>query len=484
MPVQVRDLVATPWENEGRHGIAFRAADQAPVGSGGQGERAVIGAASDPAAGHWPGWSLAVAVVLVSGLLLAGPALRRRYPVGWWLLVGFPVAAFRVARTWRPLMAGCGLAVSRKAALTVVSGLVGNGSPPPQPRVPRRGAIRPTPGGFWFVVRMLPGQVSEDFVKAASAMAHDWQVHAVRVTSPKPGFVRVTASASDPLQEPRAPKRLGSDRVLHVVVGVLETGAQWVIDLRRVPHWLIVGATRSGKSTLINALVAGLAPQPVALVGIDCKGGMELSLFERRLSALATNRAQAVKLLTALVDLTLERMTLCRAARVRNIWGLPDGERPVPVVVIVDEIAELFLVAGRSEKDEAQAAATALIRLAQLGAALGVFLVVAGQRVGSDLGPGVTALRAQLGGRVCHRVADPGTAEMALGDLNPDALQAAQGIAPEQAGTAVLASADGWERARSHLITEDDAERIAAEYAHLTPHLPKLATSAEGREVA
>ncbi|MFD0001626.1 FtsK/SpoIIIE domain-containing protein [Streptomyces sp. NPDC127178] len=421
-----------------------------------------------------PGWVLVVAAVLVSGLLLAGPALRRRYPVAWWLLLGFPVAAFRVMQTWRPLMAGCGLAVSRRPALTVVSGLVANGAPPPQPRVPRRGLIRPTSGGFVLLVRLLPGQVPEDFVKAAPAMAEDWQVHAVRVTSWKPGLVRIVASAADPLAAPRMPKQRGPAHLLRVTVGALETGAAWVLDLRRVPHWLIVGATRSGKSTLINALVAGLAPQPVALVGIDCKGGMELSLYEPRLSALATNREQAVRLLAALVDLTLDRMTVCRAARVRNIWGLPDKERPVPVVVIVDELAELFLVASRNEKDEAQAAGTALIRLAQLGAALGVFLVVAGQRVGSDLGPGVTALRAQLGGRVCHRVADPGTAEMALGDLNPDALKAAQAITPEQAGTAVLASGDGWERARSHLITEAEAEAVAAEYAHLAPVLSEL----------
>ncbi|MGW2638605.1 FtsK/SpoIIIE domain-containing protein [Streptomyces sp. NPDC001348] len=421
-----------------------------------------------------PSWVLVAAAVLVSGLLLAGPALRRRYPVAWWLLLGFPVAAFRVMQTWRPLMAGCGLAVSRRPALTVVSGLVGNGAPPPQPRVPRRGLIRPTSGGFVLLVRLLPGQVPEDFVKAAPAMAEDWQVHAVRVTSWKPGVVRIVASASDPLAAPRAPKQRGSGHLLRVAVGVLETGAAWVVDLRRVPHWLIVGATRSGKSTLINALVAGLAPQHVALVGIDCKGGIELSLYEPRLSALATNREQAVRLLSALVDLTLDRMSLCRSARVRNVWGLPDKERPVPVVVIVDEIAELFLIANRSEKDEAHAAGTALIRLAQLGAALGVFLVVAGQRVGSDLGPGVTALRAQLGGRVCHRVADPGTAEMALGDLNPDALKAAQAITPEQAGTAVLASGDGWERARSHLITEAEAEAVAAEYAHLTPVLSEL----------
>ncbi|WP_328513571.1 FtsK/SpoIIIE domain-containing protein [Streptomyces mirabilis] len=422
----------------------------------------------------WPSWFPVVAAVLVSGLLLIGPALRRRYPVTWWLLLGFPVACCRLIRTWRPLMAGCGLAVSRRPALTVVSGLVGKGAPPPQPLVPRFRLIRPTTGGFWLLVRLLPGQVPEDFVKAAPAMAENWEVHAVRVTSRKPGTVRITASVTDPLAFPRIPKQRGPAHLLRVAVGALETGAAWVIDLRRVPHWLIVGATRSGKSTLINALVAGLAPQPVALVGVDCKGGMELSLYEPRLSALATNREQAVRLLAALVDLTLDRMTVCRAARVRNIWGLPEQDRPVPVVVIVDEIAELFLVASRNEKDEAQAAGTALIRLAQLGAALGVFLVVAGQRVGSDLGPGVTALRAQLGGRVCHRVADPGTAEMALGDLNPDALKAAQAITPEQAGTAVLASGDGWERARSHLVTEAEAEAIAAEFAHLTPHLPEL----------
>ncbi|WP_328493947.1 FtsK/SpoIIIE domain-containing protein [Streptomyces sp. NBC_00414] len=427
----------------------------------------------------WPSWVLLVATVLVSGLFITAPVLRRRYPLAWWLLLGFPATALRVMYTWRALMAGCGLAVSRRPALTVVSGLVGNGAPPPQPRVPRRGLVRPTAGGFWLLVRLLPGQVPEDFVKAAPAMAEDWQVHAVRVTSWKPGTVRVAASVSDPLAAPRVPKQRGPGRLLRVAVGVLETGTAWVLDLRRIPHWLIVGATRSGKSTLINALVAGLAPQPVALVGIDCKGGMELSLYEPRLSALATNREQAVQLLTALVDLTLDRMTVCRAARVRNIWGLSDKERPVPVVVIVDEIAELFLVASRNEKDEAQAAGTALIRLAQLGAALGVFLVVAGQRVGSDLGPGVTALRAQLGGRVCHRVADPGTAEMALGDLNPDALKAAQAITPEQAGTAVLASGDGWERARSHLITEVEAEAVAAEYAHLTPVLSELHVEAQ-----
>jgi S-DNA-T family DNA segregation ATPase FtsK/SpoIIIE len=143
-------------------------------------------------------------------------------------------------------MAGCGLAVSRKAALTVVSGLVGNGAPPPQPRVPRRGPLRPTRSGFWFVVRLLPGQLPADFAKAAPAMAETWQVHGVRATPIRPGYVRLDASAADPLASPRITDQRGSGRLLRVVVGVLETGQHWVVDLREIPHWLIVGATRSG----------------------------------------------------------------------------------------------------------------------------------------------------------------------------------------------------------------------------------------------
>jgi S-DNA-T family DNA segregation ATPase FtsK/SpoIIIE len=163
-------------------------------------------------------------------------------------------------------------------------------------------------------------------------------------------------------------------------------------------------------------------------------------------------------------------MALCRAHGARNVWTLPEGLRPVPVVVLVDEVAELFLMADKSEKDEVSRTATALLRVAQLGRAFAVYLIVCGQRIGSDLGPGVTALRAQLSGRVCHRVNDPETANMTLGDLDPAALDAARAIPAETPGVCVVAGQDGaWHRARSVYVPEHEAEQAAREYAHLTP---------------
>jgi S-DNA-T family DNA segregation ATPase FtsK/SpoIIIE len=150
-------------------------------------------------------------------------------------------------------------------------------------------------------------------------------------------------------------------------------------------------------------------------------------------------------------------------------WSLPeDIERPIPIVVLVDEVAELFLMATRDEKAEIAETATHMIRVAQLGRALGVHLVVAGQRIGSDLGPGVTALRSQLSGRVCHRVNDPETASMTLGDLDPAALDAARAISAAVPGVAVVASdSGGWNTARAGLVTTATAEATAGQWSDL-----------------
>ncbi|MEU5044325.1 FtsK/SpoIIIE domain-containing protein [Streptomyces griseorubiginosus] len=416
---------------------------------------------------------LAVALAALAWVLLVGDLVRRHRPVWHWYVAGYPVTTCRVLFTWRRVALLNDLSVSRLPSRTVVGHLFVKGDPV-RPVAPRLSFPRATRMGLAVTVRLHAGQTPATYMKAADALVHAWKVHAVRVTSPERGVVLLTAMASDPLQRPglaTAPTEL-----LSALIGALESGGAWVMNLRLVPHWLIAGATRSGKSTLLARLITQLAPQPVALVGIDCKGGMELGLFAERLSALATCRREAVAILSALVVDMQDRMSGCRSAGVRSIWELPDSLRPIPVVVIVDEIAELYLSDGtRESKAEADQCSTLLLRLAQLGAALGLHLVVAGQRVGSDLGPGVTALRAQLGGRICHRVNDPGTAEMTLGDLNKDAVAVAQAITAEERGVAVCSGPDGgWSRARSHLTPTEEAVSTARKYSGMTPELLAL----------
>ncbi|MEU7094335.1 FtsK/SpoIIIE domain-containing protein [Kitasatospora aureofaciens] len=416
-------------------------------------------------------WLALLATVLV--LLIIAPGLRRNYPYVWWCLLGYPATAVRVRVTWRRLTTNLGLAVAKRPGRALLGDLVVRGDPL-KPVPPRLGAPKLRRGGLDVRVRLHPGQVPDHLLSAVEALTHAWRVHAVRLSSDELGFVNLSALAWDPLRAPIVPYQL-KQRALRVVVGLLEDGRARMIDFRRAPHWLVVGATRSGKSTLIAALVKELAPQRVALFGIDLKGGMELPLFEDRLSALASTRAEAARLLAELVAETEARMQLCRSVGARSIWDLPGKLCKLPIVVIVDEVAELYLMATREDKAEVGEISTNLLRLSRLGAALGIHLVIAGQRVGSDLGPGVTALRAQLAGRICHRVSDSGTAEMALGDLNKDALAAAQRITLAEQGVAITADTDGqWRRARSIHVTPEQARRAARKYARLAPAWPGL----------
>jgi S-DNA-T family DNA segregation ATPase FtsK/SpoIIIE len=403
-----------------------------------------------------------------------------------WYVSGYPVMVVRMLLTWRALCMEAGLTVTRRASQAVLSGDLVVGGRELRPALPRLGLPVPTPQGVRVRIRMRPGQTVAGYLAASDAMAHAWQAYGVRVASTRRGWITATVIAGDPLLRQGSGVLGRPSRLLAAVVGRTEDGEPWEIDFRAVPHWLVIGATRSGKSVLLAALVFGLAPQPVALVGIDCKGGMELSLFEGRLSALACSANEAVALLGALVAELEDRMATCKANGARSVWELPEGSRPVPVVVLVDEVAELYLTDGSREgKQRAAAASTALLRLAQLGAALGMHLIVAGQRVGSELGQGVTALRAQLGGRICHRVNDPETAAMVLGDLAPDAVAVAQTIGEAEQGVAVITDGGSWVRARSTYTSADQSRLTARQFAKITPDMPGLVHAiADAREGA
>ncbi|MER7838512.1 FtsK/SpoIIIE domain-containing protein [Streptomyces sp. NPDC096040] len=409
---------------------------------------------------------------------------RAKHPAVYWSAVGGPISTVRLLSSYGSVMEACGLTVapSRLRVLAVKATTRREVRPVP----PRRGIIRPTSTGLRLRLRLAPGQEPADVAASAERLRHAWGVHAVYVTTVKPGVVELRLVGYDVLRRVRMPRKVGGG-FLKVPVALREDAMPFVRDYRTVPHQLTLGATLSGKSMYLRHLIAGLARQDgVALVGIDCKRGVELAPFAARLSALATDPDEAAELLPVLVkemedryDLIKERQGIAPSTPdeeiTSDIWGLPETERPVPIVLFVDEVAELFLTATRKDEERRDEMVTQLIRLAQLGRAAGIYLEVCGQRFGAELGKGATMLRAQLTGRVCHRVNDEASAKMALGDIAPEAVFAACSIAPEMPGLAVAGdTSGGWSRIRTPYLSLGDAAETCRDSAHLVPDLPSL----------
>ncbi|MEU0916135.1 FtsK/SpoIIIE domain-containing protein [Streptomyces cyaneofuscatus] len=420
-------------------------------------------------------------VIEVAGALSAAGGLgyaKARSPRVFWSLVGAPVARVRFTLTYRATMDVCGLTVqpSRLRAF-MVRNLARR--PDVQPVPPQVRRVRYSTTGMRAILRLPAGLEPADVAAASERLRHAWGVHSVHAVEVKPGFVELRMTGYDVLRRVKMPRRLPRKLLagpLVVPVALREDGTAFVRDYQKIPHSLTLGANQSGKSMYQRNLVSGLAKLQVGLVGIDCKRGVEQRGYAPRLSALAITPDEASGLLEALVGEMEERFDVLSDHGVSDLWGLPAAVRPVPLVVLVDEVAELFLVSAKKDEDRRDRMVMHMIRLAQMARAVGIYLEVCGQRFGSDLGKGATMLRAQLTGRVVHRVNDKQTADMGLGDIAPDAVFAVTAIAPDRPGVAVAGdSSGGWSRIRTPAMTPAEAVAICREYAHLTPHIAALA---------
>ncbi|MFJ7153516.1 FtsK/SpoIIIE domain-containing protein [Streptomyces sp. NPDC101118] len=413
------------------------------------------------------------------GLPLAGLGgglgyAKARAPRVYWSLVGLPAAQVRFATTYRSTMDVCGLTVQPSRLRAFMARNIARRSDV-QPVPPKVRWVRGTSTGLRVTLRLPAGLEPADVAAASERLRHAWGVHSVNVVEIKPGFVELRMTGYDVLRKVRMPRRVPA-KPLAVPVALREDGTAFVRDYLKVPHALTLGANQSGKSMYQRNLVAGLARLPVALVGIDCKRGVEQTGYAPRLSALAITPDEASGLLDALVAEMEDRFDLLSAHGAADVWALPENVRPVPIVLLVDEVAELFLVAVKKDEERRDRMVTQMVRLGQMARAAGIFLEVCGQRFGSDLGKGATALRAQLTGRTVHRVNDKQTADMGLGDVAPDAVVAVMVLRADMPGVAVAGdSSGGWSRIRTPELSAAKAAAICAEYAHLTPVLPLLA---------
>ena len=257
----------------------------------------------------------------------------------------------------------------------------------------------------------------------------------VRVVSPIPGKSTIGVEVPNPVRDD---VRLGSlihsqvfernPGYLPLFLGMDVAGNPIIEDLTSMPHLLIAGATGAGKSVCINAILLSLlltrTPEQVRLILIDPKQ-VELAFFAKvphLMSPVVTEMKKALGVLEWLVDQMEQRYALFHTMEVRNIasynemgparirerkveigidpdeeldgLGIPDH---LPyVVIVVDELADLMMVAGKDIE-------MLVTRLAQKSRAVGIHIVLATQRPSTDVITGL--IKANMPCRLSFQVA-------------------------------------------------------------------------------
>ena len=216
-------------------------------------------------------------------------------------------------------------------------------------------------------------------------------------------------------------KFMKSDKELPVVLGKTISNEVYVVDLTKMPHLLVAGATGQGKSVGLNILLTSLLykkhPSQLKFVLVDPKK-VEMSLYsklERHFLAKLPNSEEAIitdtrKVVHTLNSLCIEmenRYEMLKDAGAKNLkeyntkfiarkLNPKEGHRFLPyIVVVIDELADLMMTAGKEVE-------TPIARLAQLARAIGIHLVVATQRPSVNVITGI--IKANFPARISFRV--------------------------------------------------------------------------------
>ena len=236
----------------------------------------------------------------------------------------------------------------------------------------------------------------------------------IEVPNKKPTMVSMKSVIS-------STKFQNSEMELPIAMGKTISNETFVVDLAKMPHLLMAGATGQGKSVGLNAVLTSLLykkhPAEVKFVLVDPKK-VELTLFnhiERHYLAKLPDSGDAIITDTTLVINTLNslciemdaRYDLLKSAMVRNIkeynakfksrkLNPNDGHKFLPyIVLVIDEFADLIMTAGKEVE-------TPIARLAQLARAIGIHLIVATQRPSVNVITGI--IKANFPARAAFRV--------------------------------------------------------------------------------
>jgi len=249
----------------------------------------------------------------------------------------------------------------------------------------------------------------------------------VEIPNHKPAMVVLRDILGTPVLPPQAPP-------LSFALGLSADGEPTAVDLQKMPHLLVAGATNSGKSVALHALVMSILmrrrPDEVKFLMIDPKR-LELTFYDGiphlfdptapcEEAGVITSPKAAAKSLGALVKLMEKRYEKFQHMGVRNIDAYNEEadknemEREFFVVVIIDELADLMLVSQERVEDAIQ-------RLTQMARAVGIHLVLATQRPSVDVITGV--IKANLPARLAMQVISRVDSKVILDGVGAESLQ-------------------------------------------------------------
>jgi S-DNA-T family DNA segregation ATPase FtsK/SpoIIIE len=294
--------------------------------------------------------------------------------------------------------------------------------------------VHPGPVITMYEVELEPGVKVSKVLNLADDLALAMKAPSVRIVTPLPGKSAIGIEIPNQVREMVALKEILSSTEfldtpgrLPLALGKDTVGQPVVADLAGMPHLLVAGATGSGKSvalnTMILSLLAAASPRDVRLLMVDPKM-LELSAYDaipHLLAPVVTQPKDAALALKRVVAEMQRRYRLLAEAGVRNIDGYnkqiesaptpaagsdrkttgdeqpvaPPPERLPYIVVIIDELADLMLVAAREVEDS-------IMRLAQMARAAGIHLILATQRPSVDVLTGV--IKANFPARISFQV--------------------------------------------------------------------------------
>ncbi|MCD4770703.1 MAG: DNA translocase FtsK [Bacteroidales bacterium] len=251
----------------------------------------------------------------------------------------------------------------------------------------------------------------------------------IRIIAPIPGRGTVGIEVPNKMPEIVSMKSLIASKVfqeskyeLPIAIGRTITNEPLMMDLAKMPHLLVAGATGQGKSVGLNAVITSLVyrkhPAEIKFVLIDPKM-VELTMYSRierhylaklpdTEDSIITDSRKVVNTLNSLIIEMLSRYELLRKAEVRIVkeynekfkarkLNPENGHRFLPyIVLIIDEFADLIMTAGKEIEGPIQ-------KLAQLSRAIGIHLIIATQRPSTDIITGI--IKTNFPARLAFRVA-------------------------------------------------------------------------------